>query len=76
LSHKAEHRGFWLNPHRYWPQVFDLLDNGAHMYFCGLKGMMPGIEDMLKAVCAEKGLDYKEWIEGLKHKGQWHVEVY
>lgn len=23
-------------------QVFDLLNNGAHIYFCGLKGMMPG----------------------------------
>ena len=24
----------------------------------------------------EKGLNYEEFIEGLKHKGQWHVEVY
>ena len=60
----------------YKDQVFDLMDNGAHMYFCGLKGMMPGIEDMLKGVCTEKGLDYAEWIGGLKEKGQWHVEVY
>eukprot|EP00854_Cymbomonas_tetramitiformis_P017586 gene17586-20939_t len=60
----------------YKEQVFDLLDNGAHMYFCGLKGMMPGIEEMLKNVCAEKGLEYKEWLEGLKSKEQWHVEVY
>lgn len=22
--------------------MFDLLNNGAHIYFCGLKGMMPG----------------------------------
>ena len=26
----------------YKDQVFDLMNNGAHMYFCGLKGMMPG----------------------------------
>ena len=26
----------------YSDEVFDLLDNGAHIYFCGLKGMMPG----------------------------------
>lgn len=26
----------------YADEVFDLLDNGAHIYFCGLKGMMPG----------------------------------
>lgn len=26
----------------YADEVFDLLDNGAHIFFCGLKGMMPG----------------------------------
>merc|ERR1711988_1655166 len=60
----------------YKEQVFDLMDNGAHMYFCGLKGMMPGIQDMLKGVCESKGLDYDEFIKGLKKNGQWHVEVY
>merc|ERR1712028_176701 len=35
----------------YSDEVFDALDKGAHMYFCGLKGMMPGIQDMLKGVC-------------------------
>ena len=35
--------------------MFDLLDNGAHIYFCGLKGMMPGIQDMLERVAGEKG---------------------
>jgi ferredoxin--NADP+ reductase len=60
----------------YKDQVFSLLDGGAHMYFCGLKGMMPGILSMLEGVCKEKGIDYEEWLEGLKHKGQWHVEVY
>jgi len=60
----------------YKDQVFGLLDGGAHMYFCGLKGMMPGILDMLKGVCEEKGISYEEWLEGLKQNGQWHVEVY
>ena len=46
------------------------------MYFCGLKGMMPGILSMLEGVCKEKGISYEEWLEGLKKKGQWHVEVY
>lgn len=27
----------------YADEVFDLLDKGAYIYFCGLKGMMPGI---------------------------------
>jgi ferredoxin--NADP+ reductase len=60
----------------YKDQVFGLLDGGAHMYFCGLKGMMPGILSMLEGVCKEKGINYDEWLEGLKSNGQWHVEVY
>jgi len=60
----------------YSDDIFNRLDKGAHMYFCGLKGMMPGIQDMLKGVCEAKGLSYDEWIGGLKEKGQWHVEVY
>merc|ERR1711871_32368 len=60
----------------YSSDIFDRLDKGAHIYFCGLKGMMPGIQDMLKVVCESKKLDYDEWLTGLKKKGQWHVEVY
>jgi len=60
----------------YSDEVFEKLNNGAHIYFCGLKGMMPGIEGMLKGVAESKGLDYVEWQKGLKSKKQWHVEVY
>mmetsp|Transcript_27539 Transcript_27539/g.110334 ORF Transcript_27539/g.110334 Transcript_27539/m.110334 type:complete len:369 (-) Transcript_27539:626-1732(-) len=60
----------------YADDIFSRLENGAHMYFCGLKGMMPGIQDMLKGVCDKKGIDYDEFIGGLKKAGQWHVEVY
>jgi ferredoxin--NADP+ reductase len=60
----------------YSDEVFDLLGNGAHMYFCGLKGMMPGIQDMLKGVCDKKGINFENYLSGLKEKGQWHVEVY
>jgi len=60
----------------YADEIFERLGKGAHMYFCGLKGMMPGILDMLKGVCEKKGLDYEEFIGGLKKNGQWHVEVY
>merc|ERR1719245_371805 len=59
----------------YADEVFKQLDDGAHIYFCGLKGMMPGIQDMLKGVAAEKGIDYDEWLKGLKSKKQWHVEA-
>ena len=60
----------------YADEIFQKLDNGAHIYFCGLKGMMPGIQDMLQTVAKNKGLDYEEWLKGLKAKKQWHVEVY
>ena len=60
----------------YADEIFDRLGKGAVMYFCGLKGMMPGIQDMLKGVCDKKGLDYDEYIKGLKKAGQWRVEVY
>ncbi|GFH53702.1 ferredoxin--NADP+ reductase [Chaetoceros tenuissimus] len=60
----------------YADEIFTKLDNGAHIYFCGLKGMMPGIQDMLKGVAESKGLDYDEWLKGLKKSKQWHVEVY
>ena len=60
----------------YSDEIFDRMDKGAHIYFCGLKGMMPGIQGMLEDVCKGKGLDYTEWLKGLKKNGQWHVEVY
>ena len=30
---------------------------------------------MLEEVCASKGMDYKQFAEGLKKKEQWHVEA-
>merc|ERR1719460_1817200 len=60
----------------YADDIFSRLENGAVMYFCGLKGMMPGIQDMLKGVCEKKGLVYDDFIAKLKKAGQWRVEVY
>jgi len=60
----------------YADEVFGLLNDGAHIYFCGLKGMMPGIQDMLERVATEKGINFEEFVEKLKHNNQWHVEVY
>jgi len=58
-------------------EFFKRLDNGAHVYFCGLKGMMPPIMDALKKVAEEEhGLDWGEKLKGWKKNHQWHVEVY
>merc|ERR1712054_499920 len=60
----------------YADEVFTRMDNGAHIYFCGLKGMMPGITEMLEGVCQKKGLVFEEKLTEWKKAGQWHVEVY
>jgi len=60
----------------YADEIFGLLDQGGHIYFCGLKGMMPGIQEMLERVAKSKSINYEEWLERLKHNNQWHVEVY
>ncbi|GMH31044.1 hypothetical protein Nepgr_032887 [Nepenthes gracilis] len=60
----------------YSDEIFKLLDNGAHIYFCGLRGMMPGIQDTLKKVAELRGESWEEKLSLLKKKKQWHVEVY
>jgi len=57
-------------------EVFERLQKGAHMYFCGLKGMMPGITETLKKVADSKGIDWEQMQKDLKKNHQWHVEVY
>jgi len=60
----------------YADEVFTRMDNGAHMYFCGLKGMMPGITEMLEEVSKSKGVVWEDKLKSWKKAGQWHVEVY
>lgn len=60
----------------YSDEIFKLLDEGAHIYFCGLKGMMPGIQDTLKRVAVQRGESWDEKLLQLKKNKQWHVEVY
>jgi ferredoxin--NADP+ reductase len=57
-------------------ELFKKLDNGAVIYFCGLKGMMPGIIEALESVASKLGVDWSEKQKQLKANGQWHVEVY
>lgn len=57
-------------------ELFDRLDAGAHVYFCGLKGMMPPILDTLEEVAKSQGCVWSEKLSELKKNNQWHVEVY
>eukprot|EP01035_Chromulina_nebulosa_P025677 gene25677-33527_t len=60
----------------YADEVFERLDKGAHIYFCGLKGMMPGLLSTFEGVATSKGFVWAEKLKEWKEKGQWHVEVY
>jgi len=56
--------------------LLDKLDNGATIYFCGLKGMMPGIMEALERVCITRNLDFSAKHKQWRDNHQWHVEVY
>lgn len=60
----------------YSEELFKMLDEGAHIYFCGLRGMMPGIQETLKRVAESRGESWEEKLKQLKANKQWHVEVY
>uniref|UniRef100_A0A0G4GKG6 ferredoxin--NADP(+) reductase n=1 Tax=Chromera velia CCMP2878 TaxID=1169474 RepID=A0A0G4GKG6_9ALVE len=60
----------------YASDIFERMNNGAHMYFCGLKGMMPPILDTLKKVAESQGIDWDSKLKEWKESKQWHVEVY
>jgi ferredoxin--NADP+ reductase len=57
-------------------RLLEKLENGAVIYFCGLKGMMPGILESLEKVCASRGMNFSEKMKEYKDRHQWHVEVY
>ena len=57
-------------------ELFERLDNGAHIYFCGLRNMLPGILETLEGVAQKRGIEWEEKLAELKKAGQWHVEGY
>eukprot|EP00899_Mesostigma_viride_P001950 jgi/Mesvir1/11756/Mv00126-RA.1 len=56
-------------------KVLTMLLQGAQIYFCGLKGMMPGFAQVMVSAAQERGMDWEVIKEELKKNGQWHVEV-
>eukprot|EP00735_Rhodelphis_limneticus_P007159 TRINITY_DN19663_c0_g1::TRINITY_DN19663_c0_g1_i1::g.3235::m.3235 TRINITY_DN19663_c0_g1::TRINITY_DN19663_c0_g1_i1::g.3235 ORF type:complete len:391 (+),score=78.61,sp/Q9S9P8/FNRR2_ARATH/60.63/1e-138,NAD_binding_1/PF00175.16/2.7e-23,FAD_binding_6/PF00970.19/0.00039,FAD_binding_1/PF00667.15/4,FAD_binding_1/PF00667.15/2.3,YL1_C/PF08265.6/20,YL1_C/PF08265.6/26 TRINITY_DN19663_c0_g1_i1:49-1173(+) len=57
-------------------ELWNLMEKGAHFYFCGLKGMIPGITKMFARVAKERGESWDNKLKMLKKNKQWHVEVY
>eukprot|EP00921_Rhytidocystis_pertsovi_P005084 GHVQ01008789.1.p1 GENE.GHVQ01008789.1~~GHVQ01008789.1.p1 ORF type:complete len:515 (+),score=71.85 GHVQ01008789.1:86-1630(+) len=57
-------------------EVFDRMENGAHIYFCGLRHMMPGILLSLQCTAEARGQVWEDVLKKWKERQQWHVEVY
>jgi ferredoxin--NADP+ reductase len=57
-------------------KLFERLEGGANIYFCGLKGMMPGILEALEQVAVSRGIVWSDKLKEYKDNHQWHVEVY
>jgi len=60
----------------YGSEIFDRMENGAHLYMCGLKGMLPGVTETLQKIAKSKGQEWDNVLKKWKKGGQWHIEVY
>jgi len=60
----------------YGSEIFDRMDKGAHLYMCGLKGMLPGVTGTLQKIAESKGQEWDDVLKKWKKGGQWHIEVY
>lgn len=70
-SHRSLRNYRWyLKVEEYGDEVFKKLSDGAHIYFCGLKGMMPGILNMLEKVATKKKMNWDNTLKDLKKKGK------
>jgi ferredoxin--NADP+ reductase len=57
--------------------IFHRMEGGAHLYFCGLRGMMTGIIPVLERTANQLGKQpWNELIKLWKEERRWHVEVY
>lgn len=53
-----------------------LQEDGGHLYVCGLKSMLCGVEDVLARVASECAGSGRDFVRQLKQERRWHVEVY
>jgi len=60
----------------YGSEIFDRMDKGAHLYMCGLRGMLPGVTATLQEIAESKGEKWDDVLGRWKKGGQWHIEVY
>jgi len=61
----------------YGKELWDLMQkDNTYVYMCGLKGMESGIQEALGGFAQENGIEWKEFVAGMKKAGRYHVEVY
>merc|ERR1712039_741846 len=56
-----------------WPL---LKDPKTHVYMCGLKGMESGLQEAFGPLAEKEGLEWKDFVKGMKKEHRYHVEVY
>lgn len=57
--------------------VADLLkDENTFIFICGHKRMEDGVNDAMREVCSEHGLDWDDMVPQLRQAGRYHVETY
>ena len=56
-------------------EIFDRMEGGAHLYMCGLKGMLPGVSEAMEEIAKSQGKDWGETLKKWKKGGQWHIEA-
>ena len=58
-------------------QIGDLLQSEqTHVFICGLKGMEEGVDDALKDICQDQGVDWAALKPHMRAAGRYHVETY
>lgn len=48
----------------------------TYVYMCGLKGMEPGIDDLMKDLFKADGIDWTNYRKQMKKEKRWEVETY
>lgn len=57
-------------------KLLRLLHDGALMYICGRKDMLPPIKAALQAAAVRSNLDFTSFFKTLIASKRWRVEVY
>ena len=61
----------------YGEELWNLMQKpNTYVYMCGLKGMESGIQEALGGFAKENGVEWVDFVKGMKKDGRYHVEVY